>query len=206
MADISAIVFDVGETLVDESRAWTSQARKAGVPVFTFLAVFGSLIERAEDHRKIWGELGIPDPQSPLEITSDDLYPDALTCIESARAAGFIIGIAGNQPSGAARQLAQAGMTADFIASSAQWGVEKPSTAFFERTVDEAGVEAGSVLYVGDRLDNDVLPARRAGMQTAFLVRGPWGYVHDRWHEATLADYRVESLSELAELWETSLR
>lgn len=199
--NIRAIVFDVGETLVDESKAWVSQATAAGVPVFTFIALFGSLIERAEDHRKIWGELGIPPPKSSPEITRADLYPDVLPCIESARAAGFSIGIAGNQPAGAAEQLADAGLAADFIASSAQWGVNKPSEKFFERVVDETGVEASSILYVGDRLDNDILPARSMGMQTAFLLRGPWGHVHARWPEAQLADFRVDSLAALTELW-----
>ncbi len=32
------------------------------------------------------------------------------------------------------------------------------------------------VLYVGDRLDNDVLPAKSAGMQAVLIRRGPWGY------------------------------
>lgn len=39
---------------------------------------------------------------------------------------------------------------------------------------DTAGVGAGAILYVGDRLDNDILLARDAGMRTAFIRRGPW--------------------------------
>ena len=31
LAELRAVVFDVGETLVDESRAWSEQARVAGV-------------------------------------------------------------------------------------------------------------------------------------------------------------------------------
>jgi FMN phosphatase YigB (HAD superfamily) len=37
--------------------------------------------------------------------------------------------------------------------SSARWGVEKPAQAFFERVVEESGVEAAEVAYVGDRVD-----------------------------------------------------
>ena len=59
---------------------------------------------------------------------------------------------------------------------------------------------ADRVLYVGDRLDNDVLPARAAGMRTAFLRRGPWGHVHALRPQAALADVRVDSLGELVEL------
>lgn len=52
------MVFDVGETLIDETRHWTVLADAVGVPRLTFFAVFGSLIERGEDHRRIWSELG----------------------------------------------------------------------------------------------------------------------------------------------------
>lgn len=36
---IRMVVFDVGETLVDESRGWLSQARAAGISAFTFSAM-----------------------------------------------------------------------------------------------------------------------------------------------------------------------
>ncbi len=89
------------------------------------------------------------------------------------------------------------GIPADFIASSTGWGVEKPSRAFFERVVEVAGCPAAEIAYVGDRLDNDVLPAKAAGMTAVFIRRGPWGVVHAGWPEAAQADVRLESLSEL---------
>jgi FMN phosphatase YigB (HAD superfamily) len=46
-------------------------------------------------------------------------------------------------------------------------------------------------------VDNDVLPAKAAGMTAVFLRRGPWGYVHGAWPEADSADLRISSLSEL---------
>jgi FMN phosphatase YigB (HAD superfamily) len=46
----------------------------------------------------------------------------------------------------------------DFVGSSARWGVEKPSPAFFARLAEEAGVEPAKIAYVGDRVDNDVEP------------------------------------------------
>lgn len=61
------------------------------------------------------------------------------------------------------------------IGTSDNWGVEKPSPEFFARVVDEAGCAASSVLYVGDRLDNDIRPAQEAGLSTCLVPRGPWG-------------------------------
>ncbi len=93
--------------------------------------------------------------------------------------------------------LKAVGIPADFIASSTGWGVEKPSPAFFERVIEVAGCPAAQIAYVGDRLDNDVLPAKAAGMTAIFVRRGPWGIVHAGWPEVAQADARLESLSEL---------
>jgi hypothetical protein len=50
-------------------------------------------------------------------------------------------------------------------------------------------------------LDNDIPPAHRAGMRTAHLRRGPWGYLHARRSERSVADLQVDSLAELATAW-----
>jgi len=50
------------------------------------------------------------------------------------------------------------------IGTSDGWGIEKPTPGFFERVVMEAGCPADAVLYVGDRLDNDIL----SGSNTRF--------------------------------------
>ena len=87
----------------------------------------------------------------------------------------------------------------DVVENSADWGVEKPDPAFFTRVAALAGLPPGRIAYVGDRLDNDVLPAREAGMVGIFLRRGPWGLVHARCPEVSLAALRIESLAELPE-------
>jgi FMN phosphatase YigB (HAD superfamily) len=89
------------------------------------------------------------------------------------------------------------GLPVDVIASSAGWGVEKPAPAFFTRVAEAANTAPERIAYVGDRLDNDVLPARAAGMVAVFLRRGPWGYLHALRPEVAQADIQIESLSEL---------
>lgn len=192
------MVFDVGETLVDESRLWAEFAEQAGVPPFTLFGVLGALIERGEDLSRLWEVLGVDRPERRPSIEERDLYPDALECVAAVRAFGLSVGIAGNQPEGIENLLIAAGLEADFIASSAAWGVAKPDGAFFTRLVDEAQAPVEDILYVGDRLDNDVLPARAVGMRTAHIRRGPWGFIHAQHPQAVLADLRVKSLSELA--------
>ena len=198
MPSIRAVVFDVGETLVDESRAWTELAGRVGVTPLTLMAALGAVIERGDHHREVWSVLGVEPPSDLPAITVADLYPDALPCLLAMRQRGLVVGMAGNQPEAAEQQLRTIGFEADFVASSAGWGVEKPSPQFFERVAEAAGCAPSAILYVGDRIDNDVLPARAAGMRTAFIRRGPWGFIHAQRPEAALADLRIDSLGELA--------
>ena len=44
------VVLDVGETLIDETRVWSTWADELGVPRLTFLAALGAVIERGGEH------------------------------------------------------------------------------------------------------------------------------------------------------------
>ena len=208
---IRAIFFDVGETLVDETRQWSDWADWLGIPRLTFLAAFGAVLERGEHHRRVFEIFtpGLDVEQAMREreaagqgykIELRDFYPDALPCLIALKDSGLFIGIAGNQPEAAEDALRDCGVTADFIASSARWGIEKPSVRFFEEVVRQSGFDANEIAYVGDRLDNDILPAAAIGLHTVFIERGPWGTLDGRKPEVFRADYVIRSLSELPSL------
>ncbi len=209
MSRIQAVVFDVGETLVDETRHWGEWADWLGVPHLTFFAALGAVIERGWHHRRVF-ELVRPGIEVEAEhrrraaagwtyhIEPGDLYPDALPCLSELAAAGLRVGVIGNQPEAAEAALAAVGVKADFIASSASWGVEKPDPRFFARVAEAAGAPPAAIAYVGDRLDNDILPAKAAGLAAVFIRRGPWGVIHAEDPEAAQADLRLESLAGLA--------
>ena len=77
---VDAVFLDVGETIVDESRAWLDVADRAGVPVLTLLGVLGGLAARREHHKRVWEIVGTrPIAPPPIEIR--DFYPDALPCL-----------------------------------------------------------------------------------------------------------------------------
>ena len=205
---IRAVVFDVGETLIDETRIWASWADWFRVPHLTLFGVLGGLIARGEDHRRLFeimrpGSTFRQEREARAAAGKDfwpdktDLYLDAAPCLSSLRAAGYRLGIAGNQPGKAEEVLNEMGLDVDMVASSQRWGVEKPSPDFFGRVVAEVGVPANEIAYVGDRIDNDVLPAVRAGMIGVFLRRGPWGYLHADLPEASQAHIRLDSLADL---------
>jgi len=189
---VKAVVFDVGETLVDETGLWERAADAVGVPRFTLMGVLGGLAAGGEHHTGVWDVLGVERPTSTW--AAPDFYDDALPCLQRLRSRGLTVGAVGNTPAEAEELLRR---HVDFVGSSARWGVEKPHAAFFERVTREAGHAAGEIAYVGDRVDNDVRPALAAGMVAVHLRRGPWGFLH----EPPAGALRVGSLDELPEVF-----
>jgi FMN phosphatase YigB (HAD superfamily) len=185
---VRVVVFDVGETLVDETNMWTRVAAAGGVTPFTLMAALGATIALGRHHDDVWGMLGIEHPPGTWDL--DDWYADAQPCLARLRASGFRVCAAGNTPSFAEDRLRA---HVDAVGSSGTWGVHKPDPAFFARVVELAGVEAGMIAYVGDRADNDVGPAIEAGMLGVHIRRGPWGHLQ----EPPASAIRITSLDEL---------
>jgi HAD superfamily hydrolase (TIGR01549 family) len=205
---IKTVVFDLGETLICEDRMWAGWAAYLGVQESEFRAALDDVLMRGEHHRKVFErfrpgfdfEAARRERHARCEsygFTESDLYPDARPCLMLLRAGGYRIGIAGNQPAEAEPAVRALALDLDFVATSAGLGVEKPAPAFFAKVAELAAARPAEIAYVGDRLDNDALPARRAGMVAVFLVRGPWGRTHARSDDVRLADVRIGTLLEL---------
>ncbi len=161
-------------------------------------AALGATIERGEEHDALWAKIGIerPDDWSQLPYELGDLYPDAIECLEAVRALGLLVGIVGNQTAALEQWARDAALPADVISSSASLGVRKPDPAFFRKVVELAGYPPEEVAYVGDRADNDVVPAAAAGLIAVHVRRGPWGRLQPTPPEAMLA---VDDLASLPE-------
>jgi hypothetical protein len=67
----------------------------------------------------------------PEHYGPDDLYPDAGPCLAALKDMGLCMGLAGNQTHELGSALRSLGLPVEVIATSAGWGVEKPSPAFF---------------------------------------------------------------------------
>ena len=133
---LTVVVFDVGETLVDEASTYQRwEAENATSYVFS----------------------------------QQDFHSDALACLAALRQQGLRVGAAGNMYAHHEDFLRP---HVDFVGSSERWGVEKPDADFFAHVVEAAGAPPGEILYVGDRVDNDVLPALAAGLHAVRIRRG----------------------------------
>ncbi|MFB6823574.1 HAD family hydrolase [Streptomyces virginiae] len=207
---IRAVVFDVGECLVDETREYGTWADWLDVPRHTFAAVFGAVIAQGRDYRDVFQEFrpgfDLAEQREaraaagrPEWFGEEDLYPDVRPTLARLRADGLWLGIAGNQTvraGGLLRELFTKDV--DLIGTSDDWGASKPDPEFFVRVAAVVPFAANEILYVGDRVDNDLRPGAAAGMHTALVRRGPWATIQWTTAEAReLPTFRVESLAEL---------
>jgi len=196
------VVFDVGGTLVDETREWAHWARHMGVRPERMMDELDLVLAQGRHHREVFTRL---DPgfdmaaldAAPFRIEPRDFFEDALPALEALAAAGLQVAVAANQPEVTEAILLESGLPLAFALSSARAGVAKPDRAFFAQVAAACNAEPGRIAYVGDRLDNDVLPANAAGMVSVFLPRGPWGCLHATWPQAALASVTVERLTDL---------
>ncbi|MFF4405844.1 HAD family hydrolase [Streptomyces sp. NPDC001404] len=209
---IKAVVFDVGECLVDETREYGTWADWLGIPRHTFAAMFGAVIAQGRDYRETFQvfrpgfdlyeqRAARAAAGQPEWFGEDDLYPDVRPTFTALRQAGLWLGIAGNQTvraGGLLRELFSKDV--DLIGTSDDWGASKPDPEFFIRVGKAVPFEPREILYVGDRLDNDIKPAIAAGMRTALVHRGPWATIQWRTEEArSLPDLRLGTLADLPE-------
>jgi hypothetical protein len=151
---IKAVVFDVGETLVDESREYGTWADWLGVPRHSFSAVFGAVIAQGRDYR---GAFQFFRPGFSLDeerarragagqpewFGEGDLYPDARPAMAALREMGLWVGVAGNQTARAGDILRGLDLPADMIATSDDWGASKPGPGVLPRAGRCHAVRAG---------------------------------------------------------------
>ena len=209
---VVSVVFDVGETLLDDTREFGAWADWIGVPRHTFSAVLGAVTAAGRDNAETFqyfrpgfdlaAERERREQAGAGEDYSEaDLYPDVRSSLATLSEMGLWLAIAGNQTAKAGRIFRQLRLPVDLIATSSDWGVAKPDPGFFARVIDAAPGNAGEIVYVGDHRDNDIVAAKAAGLRTAHIRRGPWGHLWaDDPRVARLADWRIKSLAELPSL------
>lgn len=205
---VRAVVFDVGETLLDETRAWSAWADWLGIPRLTFMAGLGAELARGRDYGDVFAlfrpDLDLDaevrrrvDAGQSVELTGADLYPDVRPAMDALVAAGYRLAVVGNQPVRTEKLFNALGIPFEFVASSDGWGLAKPDPRFFERIATELDLPPVEVAYVGDRLDNDVRPAAAAGLCSVFIRRGPWAWILSGREDPPEATLTINSLTEL---------
>lgn len=194
------LFFDIGNTLFDEQRAFEHRlhemAQMAGVE---YDWLYGEAIALYGQHQKgdlaLARRLGIELPKWHREDESP--YEDTEECLRTL-SRKYKIGIIANQSPGTAGRLERYGLLRyiDLVVASAEEGVSKPDFRIFQIALEKSGCMPARAVMIGDRVDNDIIPARAMGMHTIWLQCGIWR----DWQitgEREKADCVVHSLAEI---------
>ncbi len=202
-SDIRWLFFDVGSTLVDERACYRYRleqvALAAGLP---YEEIYAQAIAYYRQNQKgdlmLCKEYGVSPPwQHGLE----KLYPDAKECLETLHRQ-YHIGIIANQERGTEERLRAYGIMdqIDLVISSAEEGGQKPDPRIFALALKRAGCDPSRAVMIGDRVDNDIVPAKRIGMKTVRVLQG-FGQYWQLQGEEEQADLTVGSLQELCDIF-----
>jgi HAD superfamily hydrolase (TIGR01549 family) len=112
----------------------------------------------------------------------------------------FKLGVIANQPLGTHDRLCGHGWERwiNLCISSAEEKVRKPEPAIFEIALRRADCRADEAVMVGDRVDNDIRPAKSLGMRTVRIVQGAARLQSPRGPEET-ADFTARNIGEVVE-------
>jgi HAD superfamily hydrolase (TIGR01549 family) len=101
------------------------------------------------------------------------LRPEIDTLLHRLRERGLALGIVANQPEAARARLGRAGIGGlfDHHGLSGVTGLRKPDPQAFLAAAEALGVAPAECIMVGDRIDNDIVPAKALGM-AAIQLRG----------------------------------
>lgn len=201
MENVKWIFFDVGSTLVDETSAYDHRARE-------MLRGTNISFEAFDAQRIAFAKQGLNGDseaikhfrlsKTPWPSELEVPFSDTEAVLKTLAERGFHLGIIANQNFGAAKRLENWGLKQYFsvIAASAELGTAKPEPEIFLRAMQMAGCRPEEAAMVGDRPDNDILPARKLGMKTVWIRTGL-----ARYQENTGADYVIDTLCELLDLF-----
>jgi len=205
LKDIKWIFFDVGSTIVDESKAYERRIEEAikGGNV-TYEQFYKVMVDFYKQNKK--GDLealklfGFQKPAWHKE--EERLYPQTENCLRIL-SGKYKIGIIANQSLGTEERLRMRGILEfiDLVIASAEEGVAKPDPKIFRIALERAGCVAENTVMVGDRLDNDIAPAKRLGMKTIRVKQG-FGRLAVPLTETEIPDYSVNDLDEVCRLFE----
>ena len=191
MTNLEWIFFDLGWTLVDETEAHRARLNSTQ----RYLAEFGRvhsvdelmhMCERAatdfalSPFRGMLARLNLPDERVATIVhavhyakDNEVLYtgvPELLAKLSEH----FKIGIIANQSNGTEERLMRWGIRSYFsiVFASAELGLSKPDPQIFADALSEAGCRPQNALMVGDRIDNDIRPAKSQGWNTVRVLQG----------------------------------
>ena len=196
MSSVSAVLFDLDNTLYDNNEELEEWARdsacrllsreQATAVINSIPDILKSIGAQSKGSTAIASQISTVVPQLNktavqfLEAMYHDwivemhLRPDASRVLDALDSAGVPFGIVTNAPAFQLIKIAALGLNTRVkcVLISELYGAEKPDQAIFLAAAEAIGSPCDQILFVGDSPNHDVIGAHNAGMMTAWLRRG----------------------------------
>lgn len=203
MTDIKWLFFDIGSTLVDESECVKKRCD---------VIINKNSIDRNEFYNKVEEcaktdsfavraaavYYGVEIPRWYGEL--EKLYSDTKMILE-ALSKKYKLGVIANQSLGTKERLDNwnIGKYFDVVVASAEAGCEKPDLKIFNLALEQANCKPNEAVMIGDRLDNDIAPAKQIGMKTVWVRQGFAKY-QIICNESEQPDFIIDSISNILDI------
>ncbi len=217
MNNIEWIFLDLGWTLVDETLAHRRRfegvrERIGGFGLRYSVDELMAMYEHAatdfapSPFRGMLARLNLSEEQLRAVASSvryehenEILYPGVPELLASL-SRRFKLGVIANQSEGTEDRLARWRIRDPFslVFASAEFGLSKPDPEIFRRAISLAGCAPERALMVGDRLDNDVGPAKSQGWKTIRVLQGFFRFQAPRVANE-IPDLTISSIQELSD-------
>ena len=201
--NITWLFFDVGSTLIDEQFAYKHRLQDiAEAANTTYQKVYDTAMEFYKENKK--GDLETAKQfgvsLSKWHTEDEILYPDAAQCLKNL-CRKYKIGIIANQELGTKDRLQQQGILQyiDLVIASAEEDVAKPDEKIFKIALERAACKSDNAIMIGDRIDNDIIPAKNLGFHTIWIKQG-FGQYWNITKEDETPDCIVQNLTELCDI------
>ncbi|HFU3853956.1 TPA: HAD family hydrolase [Streptococcus suis] len=207
---IEWIFFDLGSTLLDEEAAYGYYIDKCVKKLESLDIEVSSdsykkkMVEYAHKSldpiRATWQYFASTEPRPLWTNKGVSLYPETIDALEKL-SQNYQLGIIANQSATVRVLLEEWGVESYFqlIILSEEVGLSKPDSTIFTLALQKANTTANRIVYVGDRYDNDIVPAKSLGMRAVRILTGMGRFaVEDmEWK----SDWQLHSIQELTTIF-----
>lgn len=200
------LFFDLGGVIMDESHSWEDRIKrtceKHGISAETLRAEMEKAARaNLHEYKGALEALGISfgEKWNSQFITP---YPDAAEVLGALKER-YKLGVIANQPLDTRKRMETEWCLAelfDLMIISAEMGFSKPDPRLFKEALYKAQTTADKCVMIGDKLTNDIAPAKALGFKTVW-IRQEWGGLQTVTDDSMKPDFTVQSLSELKKLF-----
>lgn len=204
MKNIKWIFFDIGTTLVNEEKAYNHRIHDMIKDTDISFEVF--------DKKRIeLAKLGLDGnsaaikffnlSKTPWHSEDELLYEDTIDTLEYLKSKNYKLGIIANQQIGLDKRLEEFDILKYFelVIASEEVGVSKPNKDIFNIALSKANCKPYDCVMIGDRLDNDIVPANQVGMKVIWIRQGLAKYQEIKLG-IKYTDFIVSSLIEIKDI------